>query len=301
MPDSATRLASLHGGGRARRAGQRSGHGRRTRRRATPHGGPDRAPYGRPADRCGPSTAVVPRRRPGRPGQSTADLRRGWIRLAKSVCDHTAFPPGRSTRLASANTTPGSGSSSTTLWQTNAAALASRSGNGCDRSARTSNTPASVPVCHTLARGAGCRSIPISAVPGRRRRTAARVRRWPPTASRCCASRRAPQRGPADAGRSGRCPGAAGLSKPTADTNRTPAACRSTASTAQRSPPRSRLIDAHQHAAGNPGTDNSGTDEHPRSTWSPQWTNLEGRPTRVSAGQMPFDVARPKGLEPPTF
>jgi hypothetical protein len=65
--------------------------------------------------------------------------------------------------------------------------------------------------------------------------------------------------------------------------------------------PRSGLVGPYQHAAANPGTNGSETDEHPRSTWSPQWTDLERRLARVSAGQAPFDVARPKGLEPLTF
>ncbi len=33
----------------------------------------------------------------------------------------------------------------------------------------------------------------------------------------------------------------------------------------------------------------------------PQGTDKDRRPTRVSAGQAPYDLARPKGFEPPTF
>jgi hypothetical protein len=50
-----------------------------------------------------------------------------------------------------------------------------------------------------------------------------------------------------------------------------------------------------------PGRDRPETDEHLRSTTSPQWTDLVGAPTDVSAGRARYDLARPKGLEPPTF
>jgi len=53
--------------------------------------------------------------------------------------------------------------------------------------------------------------------------------------------------------------------------------------------------------AGRSGRTPSETDEHRRSTTGPQWTNLERSVTCVSAGQIPDDVARPKGFEPLTF
>ena len=49
------------------------------------------------------------------------------------------------------------------------------------------------------------------------------------------------------------------------------------------------------------GLDASETADHFRNTTGPQWTNRERRLIYVSAGQPPLDVARPKGLEPPTF
>jgi hypothetical protein len=48
-------------------------------------------------------------------------------------------------------------------------------------------------------------------------------------------------------------------------------------------------------------TEVSASDEHHSSTSGPHWTDKDRRPTRVSAGQAPFDLARPKGFEPLTF
>jgi hypothetical protein len=43
------------------------------------------------------------------------------------------------------------------------------------------------------------------------------------------------------------------------------------------------------------------TDEHRRSTKRPTGTETDRRLTRISAGQTPYDLARPKGFEPLTF
>ena len=60
-------------------------------------------------------------------------------------------------------------------------------------------------------------------------------------------------------------------------------------------------LQADRTRATTPGRTPSETDEHRRSTTGPQWTNLERSVTCVSAGQIPDDVARPKGFEPLTF
>ncbi len=60
-------------------------------------------------------------------------------------------------------------------------------------------------------------------------------------------------------------------------------------------------LQADRTRATTPGRTPSETDEHRRSTTGPQWTGFKRNMTYVSAGHGPDDVARPKGLEPPTF
>jgi hypothetical protein len=47
---------------------------------------------------------------------------------------------------------------------------------------------------------------------------------------------------------------------------------------------RAKSGDSHANGSSNPSTHNSGTDEQHRSTPGQLWTDLETRPTRVSAG-----------------
>lgn len=66
-------------------------------------------------------------------------------------------------------------------------------------------------------------------------------------------------------------------------------------------PARSGYGDRRWHLTGPRHAEGSASDEHHRSTPGLQWTKEGRHPTRISAGRAPFDLARPKGFEPPTF